>query len=164
MNSWLPHLLTPRRINAGLHSIMVRNIEVIMITKLAFVLLSVAVLSGCESTNTKPVATKPVPANSEDQRIAIAAIASDLKDPGSMQTRNLKAYQTQDGERLICGEYNARNSFGGYTGFSPFYIRTRGGAIVTYSAYNSNDTFLNATVTASCNEAASGVIKVDPNI
>lgn len=45
------------------------------------------------------------------QRVARGYVESALRDPGSAQFRN------QSG---ICGEVNAKNSFGGYTGFKRF--------------------------------------------
>lgn len=45
-------------------------------------------------------------------------VSEDLKDPSSSQFRNLVAYD--DG--LICGELNAKNSYGGYVGYNPFYV------------------------------------------
>ncbi|NBX02899.1 MAG: hypothetical protein EBR02_02295 [Alphaproteobacteria bacterium] len=48
-----------------------------------------------------------------------------LKDPESAQFRNLKLDIFGD----VCGEVNARNSFGGYTGFKVFQI-IKGRAII----------------------------------
>lgn len=50
---------------------------------------------------------------------SIARIMKELKDPTSIQIRNLKPSRTSP-ERLICGEFNAKNSFGGYVGFKLF--------------------------------------------
>jgi hypothetical protein len=49
---------------------------------------------------------------------AKAAVAHELKDPESAQFRDLKQYGD-----LICGEVNAKNSYGGYVGFEPFYTQ-----------------------------------------
>ncbi len=49
---------------------------------------------------------------------AKARVAAQLKDPASAEFKDIN----QVGDR-VCGEVNARNSFGGYTGFVPFYIR-----------------------------------------
>lgn len=51
---------------------------------------------------------------------AKAAIAAQLKDPESVQFRNLRSSQAPTGAELVCGEFNAKNSFGGYIGFKPF--------------------------------------------
>ena len=40
-------------------------------------------------------------------------VLSSLKDPNSAQFKNIKG---------VCGEVNAKNSFGGYIGFKEFYI------------------------------------------
>lgn len=49
-----------------------------------------------------------------------------LKDPDSAQFRNLVVHEIakDDGTVLynVCGEINAKNSFGGYVGFRPFYF------------------------------------------
>ena len=47
---------------------------------------------------------------------AKAFIEYGLKDPASVQWRGVLSYP--DG--VTCGEYNAKNSYGGYTGFSWF--------------------------------------------
>lgn len=50
-------------------------------------------------------------------------ISSQLKDPASLQIRNFRVLRAPvQGKTLTiaCGEYNARNAFGGYTGFSTF--------------------------------------------
>ena len=54
------------------------------------------------------------------------SIAPALKDPGSIQLRNIKYYQYVDekGEDsfIAMGEINGKNSYGGYVGFTPFGI------------------------------------------
>lgn len=64
----------------------------------------------------------PAPAGSEDE--ARVAIAAKLKDPDSLQVRNVIATGiTPDPAKwVVCGEYNARNSFGGYVGFHKFAL------------------------------------------
>lgn len=64
--------------------------------------------------------TYPAPEGSETA--ARAAIALKLKDPDSLQVRNVvaKGISPDPAKWSICGEYNARNSFGGYVGFHQF--------------------------------------------
>lgn len=45
-----------------------------------------------------------------------------MKDPGSAQFRNVAVVVNSLGEAAVCGEYNARNSFGGYVGFKTFGV------------------------------------------
>ena len=47
------------------------------------------------------------------------AITRDFKDPSSAQYRNLAVY-SDDGDLALCGEVNAKNSYGAYIGFTPF--------------------------------------------
>lgn len=51
------------------------------------------------------------------------AVRQMLKDPGSVEFRNVSVIQlsTAEGDApIVCGEFNARNSLGGYVGFEPF--------------------------------------------
>ena len=54
------------------------------------------------------------------------SLASTMKDPGSIQLRNIKYYQytNEKGEDafMAMGEINGKNSYGGYVGFRPFGI------------------------------------------
>lgn len=45
-------------------------------------------------------------------------VLANLKDPGSAEFRNVRP--TADG-LYLCGEVNAKNSYGGYVGFKKFY-------------------------------------------
>jgi hypothetical protein len=47
------------------------------------------------------------------------AIKKQLKDPESAKWRNVHFY-SGGGTPVVCGEVNARNAFGGYTGFERF--------------------------------------------
>lgn len=50
---------------------------------------------------------------------AISAVRDSLKDPASAQVRGARIIRTPVG-RVVCGEVNAKNSYGGYVGFTPF--------------------------------------------
>lgn len=50
--------------------------------------------------------------------VAQSQVTSELIDPNSAQFRDMN-----DFGNYVCGEVNARNSFGGYTGFQPFYVK-----------------------------------------
>jgi hypothetical protein len=53
-----------------------------------------------------------------DSQVSAAkqAVADSLIDPGSVQYRNVASYS----EGVVCGEVNAKNRMGGYTGFRRF--------------------------------------------
>jgi hypothetical protein len=54
----------------------------------------------------------------DDGALKAAFAASALKDPSSVQFRNVKA-----NSEVICGEYNSKNSYGAYSGFEPFVFK-----------------------------------------
>lgn len=53
-----------------------------------------------------------------------------LKDPKSAEFRDVYFFQGSDGVPMTCGQVNAKNSFGGYTGFKHFV--SAGTADLTY--------------------------------
>lgn len=132
--------------------------------KQAIFLFCIFALSACVDPNTKPVATRPAQTAQADLAAVHSSVGANLKDPGSMQIRSVRAYTTQDGERIICGEYNAKNSFGAYTGFTPFFLRTRSGVVVASNSYNAGDRILNASIVEACADAAAGVVKINPDV
>ena len=52
-----------------------------------------------------------------------AMVQDKLKDGDSARFRNMRYGALQKGG--VCGEVNAKNSYGGYVGFAPFVIVTR---------------------------------------
>lgn len=50
-----------------------------------------------------------------------AAAADAMKDPQSVQFRKLRGVKDAKEHEGLCGEMNAKNSYGGYTGFKSFY-------------------------------------------
>lgn len=93
----------------------------------------VALLIGCASqpgtvpeANTK-APEEPrfkVPITSEQEKAATAAVAGMLKDPESARFQGLYGMQRAGHPEVtsICGEVNAKNSYGGYAGFSRFVV------------------------------------------
>lgn len=51
--------------------------------------------------------------------VAIGAVRDKMKDPASVQFRNVKQVKYKSG-MLLCGEFNAKNGYGAYTGYQPF--------------------------------------------
>jgi hypothetical protein len=53
------------------------------------------------------------------------AVRVGLKDPYSVQFENLRVkrrdFKDQENAILVCGTYNAKNSYGGYVGVKPFF-------------------------------------------
>lgn len=57
-------------------------------------------------------------------------LTADFKDPDSAKFRSLAVYQQIDSRELaLCGEVNAKNSYGAYVGFRPFYVTDAGATL-----------------------------------
>ena len=52
--------------------------------------------------------------------LAREGVIYELKDPDSANFRNEKVIQNETGI-YVCGEVNAKNSYGGYVGFMPYF-------------------------------------------
>lgn len=86
-------------------------------------LASVVFIAGCESVSTTPIQSAP-----NFQRIAEDAVRESMKDPESVRFKDTyQAYQLSNGDVAVCGEVNGKNSYGGYTGYTPYYVRIKNG-------------------------------------
>lgn len=54
------------------------------------------------------------------------SLTAQLKDPDSANFRNVAVREVSSGV-VVCGELNAKNSYGGYTGFTRFVAGPNGG-------------------------------------
>jgi hypothetical protein len=85
-------------------------------SKQASFALAALLLAGCAGVDkVGPEVPLPPPAQQSVSR----AVADQMKDPNSAEFRNWHAFESQSG-LLVCGEVNAKNSFGGYVGFTHF--------------------------------------------
>lgn len=86
------------------------------------------VLAVIASALSIPSFAGPVTGAAKEKLIseAKAAISEDFKDPSSAQFRNIWiAYEPEIDASTVCGEVNAKNSFGAYVGFAPFTYRIK---------------------------------------
>lgn len=119
------------------------------------VILGLTLLAAC-APGEQMLAT-PVTLDITETTLAEQAITSRLRDPTSAQFREVTGYSLPDGSRIICGEVNARNGFGGYAGFSPFYVRLRDGQVIRL--YNDDGTGY-GPASIGCTRAAEALIAV----
>ena len=78
--------------------------------------LAFALLSACA-----PSAPTPMSATTPAEMAATRQIISaNLKDPGSLEMRSVRTYRHATMGPVVCGEFNARNAMGGYSGFEAF--------------------------------------------
>lgn len=61
-------------------------------------------------------------------------IKQKMKDPDSTKFQNVRSINNSQGASYICGEANAKNSYGGYVGFKPFAYKE--GRVVLDGSYD----------------------------
>lgn len=74
-------------------------------------LMFVSVLAACSPSG-------------DAEKVAKAELIKDFNDPSSVQFRNVVTYSPAPGTYGTCGELNAKNGFGAYTGFKAFVVLT----------------------------------------
>ena len=73
-----------------------------------------------------------------------------LKDPTSAQFRNVRVLPHVSG-KIVCGEINGKNSYGGYVGFRPFAASPSGATMLrTGGKYAEVDELSNVGLRAAC--------------
>jgi hypothetical protein len=94
------------------------------------VLLLIVLVGGCASTDAVPLSSENSRALTPGEKGSIGtAVSSKLKDPASAAFRwmPVSLVQRNDGSGITdyCGLVNAKTSYGGYAGFSMFYVQMR---------------------------------------
>lgn len=76
-----------------------------------------------------------------DEKAVGKVIAESLKDPDSLRLRNVRLNAADEPNTWhLCGEYNAKNEFGGYQGFQHFVgSATRSGKGLVYIVRDAGD-------------------------
>lgn len=104
---------------------------------------------------TQPVPMQQVPLDNFVQLQAQTAVNGRLSDPDSSFYRMSDAYRTDEGDYFVCGEVNSKDKLGGYTGFTPFYVRFSTGRRRVIAKAVEIDVF---NAPAGCAQAARGVL------
>ena len=90
--------------------------------------------------------------NGQEKAIAASqdAAKKGLKDPDSAKFQNLRIADF-DGGKVVCGEINAKNGYGGYVGYKRFVAGTSAATIYnTSSKYPHINDASNAGIVAAC--------------
>ncbi len=78
-------------------------------------------LVGCQAPALPPeLSVTPVTLTGQQTQAVERGVKVVLKDPDSARFGPMKAGVNSAGKVFVCGYVNARNSFGGYTGMTPF--------------------------------------------
>jgi hypothetical protein len=80
---------------------------------------------------------------------ALEQVREMLKDPASAQFRNVRVVDHAKG-KVVCGEVNAKNSYGGYVGFTLFVAGVNGAQLYSESEYGAIEGAANAGLTLAC--------------
>ena len=122
------------------------------------VLLSLGfVLSACAFVPTAQVAVTRAAIPQSLVTQAQGDLRNMMKDPESAKFRNAVTYRSALGDQIICGEYDARNGFGGYSGYETYYYRFRAGALL-FKWIDSNGSEYFKPAGEACRQATAGVI------
>jgi hypothetical protein len=92
--------------------------------KIALAFAAAAIVAACTSAQ----GFVPNKITATDNAIFQSAMKRALKDPSSAEVDDLRVYQAPNGNRMICGKVNGRNSFGGYAGFQTLMVMQVTGA------------------------------------
>ncbi len=119
-----------------------------------------ALLSACVNT----IEAVTTPTNDPGvKRLAETLVAERMRDPEATRFKpQYSAYQTQQGDYIVCGTLNAKNAMGGYVGYKPYYVRIRNNQIAALRLPSENDEYgieLNQ-VRQACSDAATGKLMV----
>jgi len=90
---------------------------------LRFLMLSLAFVQSltlCSPASAETEKGTPIKLSSAQIDAIKRHVRSSLKDPESARFGEMGAVKTKDGETIICGRVNAKNSYGGYTGMTTF--------------------------------------------
>lgn len=127
-------------------------------TLIASSLLFTAACATVETEKMIPVGIAPNPISPGLLEESQKTVRDLMKDPESVKFRHEITYRTRHGDELICGEYDAKNSYGGYNGYTNYYFRYRDGVVLN-SAVDTNGLHPMAAIAArACAEMSSGQI------
>jgi hypothetical protein len=72
------------------------------------------------------VTALPSPVEEPEQAFITTLLSEDLRDPESARFRGWQGFDLSNGGRIVCGKVNATNMFGGFIGYSAFFVRLTG--------------------------------------
>lgn len=100
--------------------------------KLIFIGIGICstIIAGCatRSYSQSTISDRPAvtwtkdSATESEKKAAKGQVIGELKDPESARFGDIWALKSSNGKRVVCGNVNAKNSFGGYTGNKVFML------------------------------------------
>ena len=104
---------------------------------LALAALTILAVSACAVETDTIVKREKLPMSASQVQMVKTTIGRGLKDPRSAQYQNIRMVrntnQSGTSHTLVCGEVNAKNSYGAYVGFKMFVGRFQGKGFTVYN-------------------------------
>lgn len=104
------------------------------------------------------VAVQAAPMSTQQSKAMRNAVTEEFKDPTSAQLRKIELMDgrnaSKPGEGIYCGEVNAKNSYGAYTGFMPFIAAVLGDEALAINVAQDQDSVV--VVRELCRRAKAG--------
>ena len=101
--------------------------------RIVLLALSAVALASCGDSSSTAASSEPSETEmmSRYQVMSKNKLEESLRDPGSAKYEDVAAHRVSSGGYVFCGKINAKNGFGGYTGFerfiaSPVIVGTEG--------------------------------------
>jgi hypothetical protein len=127
--------------------------------KVLSVLIITIFLAGCLGTSYSAEPITPGASTLKYVEVAQQAVRRQMKDPESTRfDKGSQLYKLGNGDIAVCGSVNAKNSYGGYTGYGPYYVRLKG--MLAKIVYSESDSSGFSASKVACDMAASGNIKL----
>lgn len=118
--------------------------------------LLLATVTGCAPK--VEVTALPGPVEAAEQAFVTQVLSQDLRDPGSAQFRGWQGFDLSNGDRIVCGKINATNGFGGFVGFTAFFVRLTGQSV--QRMYIDDGSSSAGPAAIGCSRAARGTIGI----
>jgi hypothetical protein len=104
------------------------------------------------------VTALPSPVEATEQAAMTMLLSENLRDPASAQFRGWQGFDLSNGGRIVCGKINATNMFGGFVGFTAFFVRLSGQTVERMYIDDGSSSAGPAAI--GCSRAARGTIGI----
>lgn len=95
-----------------------------------------------------------------DQQAVQVGLVNQAVEPSRVRLANLRAWRLENGDRAICGLYDAPDANGNFAGYLPFFLRTRDRAIISVSIADVGARLPTLMAQESCRQAQRGTVRV----
>ena len=127
-----------------------------LVMRIGMSLVVLAVLVACAPQ--VEVAAVPSEVAEPERGFMTTLLSETLRDPESAQFKGWQGFDLSNGDRIICGKINATNGYGGYVGYTMFFVRLTGQ--VVQRMYIDDGSSSAGPAAIGCSMAARGTIGI----